>query len=91
MDDDYEFFMDLSAKLSTHKFLLGQLYAQIFIADPESMKTLPESLIDAAKFKSHPAQVTDDEQRIELQARIVQQLGAFFADVENRVIQARDR
>lgn len=80
-------FLDISAKLSTQKFLLGQLYAHLFLADPKSLQTLPKSLIDAAKFKSHTKQVMDDETMIEAQARIVRELEDFFADVERRVKQ----
>lgn len=87
MDD----FTRISAKLSTHKFLLGQLYAQLFIASPQSLQSLPKSLIDAARVKSTTKGVIDEETKAELQSLIVTELEDFFADVERRVHQELGR
>jgi hypothetical protein len=84
-------FLTISAKLSTHQFLLGQLYAQLFLASPQSLQTLPASLINAAKFKSHTSQLIDADQLTEIQKRVVEELEKFFADVEERVNQSLGR
>jgi hypothetical protein len=79
------------AMLSAQNFLLGQLYARLFQAEPDLRQHVPDALIEAATYKSHSKFSGDDEALIEMQAQIVLELKRFFADVEQRVKTSQDR
>jgi len=79
------------ALLSAQQFLIGQLYARLFLADADARQNVPKALIDAAQYRSHTKAQADDEALIEMQAQIVLDLQHFFADVENRVQESLGR
>jgi hypothetical protein len=81
----------LYAMLSAQNFLIGQLYARLFLADPEARKNVPTALVEAAMYKTHTKAQTDEESLIEMQAQIVLELQRFFSDVEQRVKTSQDR
>lgn len=82
---------NLYAMLSAQKFLLGQLYAHMFLASPDQRQNVPKALIASAQNKSYTKAQADTESLIEMQARVVLELRSFFADVEKRVQEAQAR
>ena len=74
--------------LSTHDYLLKTLYAQLFSLNPQARKNVPKALADMAKFRPLTHLVSDEveqEALVQLQARVVLNMQAFFTEVENLV------
>lgn len=77
--------MELNARLSAQNFLLETLYANAFLADPDGLKSLMQSAIEATRRSSTRSTTMSDEYAIELQARIATRLGMFQTSVLRRI------
>jgi len=75
----------ISVMLTTQRFLIGQLYKNFFLENPEARKKLPESMIEAARDRPTERHEISEDRGAELRPLVVQELESFFADVESRV------
>lgn len=77
--------MELNARLSAQNFLLETLYANAFLNDPDGLKTLMQSAIEATRRTPTRTTAMSDEYAIELQARIATRLERFQTSVVRRI------
>ncbi|MBF6631821.1 MAG: hypothetical protein ITG01_11825 [Comamonas sp.] len=77
--------MELNARLSAQNFLLETLYANAFLSDPDGLKSLMQSAIEATRHNSTRSTAMSDEYAIEIQARIATRLGMFQTSVLRRI------
>lgn len=74
------------AVMSAQSFLLTELYAYFFAADPDARKAVPESLVRMAMFRQHPPNGDiGEDAMVDIHAHVVLNLVTFFKQVEARL------
>lgn len=79
--------MDLSARLSTQRFLIEQMYASQFLANPSDFDTFAEQLIVASSSNVTQAEPIADEDVQELKVRMRTHMIRFCDSVKLRLKQ----
>lgn len=86
--DQANYIKALMAMENAHALVLNQLCASLFATNPEMRKTFPEALMGTAMFQPRlPAETMDEESWVDIQARSVLYLQAFFVGIERRLQQ----
>lgn len=76
----------LMAMANAHALVLNKLCTSLFSTNREMRKAIPEALVGAAMFQARlPAEVMEEENWIDIQARSVLYLQAFFAEIEGQM------
>jgi hypothetical protein len=81
----HEDLLEINARVSAQRFLLEQMYANLFLKNPDGFTRFMQGALLATQERSTRSGPMSEESALELQARIATHLLRFQASVEKRL------
>ncbi len=81
----HEDLLEVNARLSAQRFLLEQMYANLFLKNPDGFTRFMQGALLATQERSTRSGPMSEDSALELQARIATHLQRFQTSVEKRL------
>lgn len=81
----HEDLLEINARQSAQRFLLEQMYANLFLKNPDGFSRFMQGALLATQERSTRSGPMSEDSALELQARIATHLQRFQASVEKRL------